>query len=69
MKEDICDYLKENEKVFYLLNSDFVDTDILLKSLKINKKVALILDEENKENYYPVRNYYLKTNKKYFLEN
>lgn len=68
-KEDVCDYIKVNEKVTYLLDKDFIDKDILLKSLKINKKVALILDEDNKENYYPVRNYYLKNKRMDFLNN
>ena len=66
-KEDVCDYIKVNEKVLYLLSKDFIDKNILLESLKINKKVALILDEDNKENYYPMRNYYLKNKRTDFL--
>lgn len=66
-KEDICDYIKVNEKVLYLLNSKFINKDILLKALKTNKKVALILDEEDKEGIYPKRKYYLKTKKHEFL--
>lgn len=67
-KEDVCDYIKENEKVLYLLNSKYINKDILLKALKINKKVALILDEEDKEGIYPKRKYYLKTKKHEFLK-
>lgn len=63
-KEDICLYIKENEEVLYLLDSKYIDKEILIKSLKNNKKVALILDEEE---CYLIRECYLKDKEIYNL--